>query len=76
MRTLEIGSRSRLESRSTTVRLLAGSQIRELAIRAEEIGFDTVWIPDELSWRPPDGQVNGWWECSQRPARSLPRRRG
>jgi alkanesulfonate monooxygenase SsuD/methylene tetrahydromethanopterin reductase-like flavin-dependent oxidoreductase (luciferase family) len=38
-------------------------EIRELAIRAEEIGFDTVWIPDELLWRPPDGQVRGWWEC-------------
>ncbi|HEX2755054.1 MAG TPA: LLM class flavin-dependent oxidoreductase, partial [Candidatus Limnocylindrales bacterium] len=22
----------------------------------------TVWIPDELLWRPPDGQVQGWWE--------------
>jgi alkanesulfonate monooxygenase SsuD/methylene tetrahydromethanopterin reductase-like flavin-dependent oxidoreductase (luciferase family) len=38
-------------------------EIRELAVRAEEIGFDTVWIPDELLWRPPEGQVRGWWEC-------------
>ncbi len=38
-------------------------EIRELAIRAEEIGFDTVWMADELLWRPPDGQTHGWWEC-------------
>jgi alkanesulfonate monooxygenase SsuD/methylene tetrahydromethanopterin reductase-like flavin-dependent oxidoreductase (luciferase family) len=38
-------------------------EIRELALRAEAIGFDTVWIPDELLWRPADGQVRGWWEC-------------
>jgi len=38
-------------------------EIRELAIRAESMGFDTVWIPDELLWRPPDGQIRGWWEC-------------
>jgi alkanesulfonate monooxygenase SsuD/methylene tetrahydromethanopterin reductase-like flavin-dependent oxidoreductase (luciferase family) len=27
------------------------------------MGFDTVWIPDELLWRPQDGQTRGWWEC-------------
>jgi alkanesulfonate monooxygenase SsuD/methylene tetrahydromethanopterin reductase-like flavin-dependent oxidoreductase (luciferase family) len=37
--------------------------IRELAVRAEEIGFDTVWTADELLWRPPDGATQGWWEC-------------
>ena len=63
MRTLEIGlvlpaGESFVDG--TTARWV---EIRELAIRAEEIGFDTVWIPDELLWRPPDGQVNGWWEC-------------
>ncbi len=38
-------------------------EIRELARRAERLGFDTVWIPDELLWRPPEGPVLGWWEC-------------
>jgi len=37
--------------------------IRELAVRAEALGFDTVWIADELLWRPPDGPIHGWWEC-------------
>jgi alkanesulfonate monooxygenase SsuD/methylene tetrahydromethanopterin reductase-like flavin-dependent oxidoreductase (luciferase family) len=38
-------------------------EIRDLAVRAEEIGFDTVWVADELLWRPPDGVTHGWWEC-------------
>jgi len=36
--------------------------IRDLALRAEELGFDTVWTADELLWRPPDGKPQGWWE--------------
>jgi alkanesulfonate monooxygenase SsuD/methylene tetrahydromethanopterin reductase-like flavin-dependent oxidoreductase (luciferase family) len=36
--------------------------IRNLAVRAEELGFDTVWTADELLWRPPDGRPQGWWE--------------
>jgi alkanesulfonate monooxygenase SsuD/methylene tetrahydromethanopterin reductase-like flavin-dependent oxidoreductase (luciferase family) len=28
-----------------------GVEIRELALRPETMGFDTVWIPDELLWR-------------------------
>ena len=38
------------------------SDIRELAVRAERIGFDTVWTADELLWRPSDGLAQGWWE--------------
>jgi alkanesulfonate monooxygenase SsuD/methylene tetrahydromethanopterin reductase-like flavin-dependent oxidoreductase (luciferase family) len=39
------------------------TDIRGLALRAEEIGFDTVWTADELLWRSPDGKPQGWWEC-------------
>jgi alkanesulfonate monooxygenase SsuD/methylene tetrahydromethanopterin reductase-like flavin-dependent oxidoreductase (luciferase family) len=39
------------------------AQIRDLAIRAEEIGFATVWTADELLWRPAGGRTQGWWEC-------------
>ena len=38
-------------------------EIRDLAIRAEEIGFDTIWTVDELLWRSPNGPTHGWWEC-------------
>jgi alkanesulfonate monooxygenase SsuD/methylene tetrahydromethanopterin reductase-like flavin-dependent oxidoreductase (luciferase family) len=36
--------------------------IRDLALRAEEVGFDTVWTADELLWRRADGTAQGWWE--------------
>jgi len=39
------------------------TEIRDLAVRAEELGFDTVWTADELLWRAPDGETQGWWEC-------------
>src|SRR3954471_16901598 len=38
------------------------ADIRGLAIRAEVLGFDTVWTADELLWRPADGRPQGWWE--------------
>ncbi|MEW5990256.1 MAG: LLM class flavin-dependent oxidoreductase [Chloroflexota bacterium] len=36
--------------------------IRAMAVRAEEIGFDTIWTPDELLWRTDDGPPRGVWE--------------
>ena len=63
MRTLEIGLVLPMEESWTDGATPRWVEIRELATRAEEIGFDTVWVPDELLWRPPDGQVRGWWEC-------------
>jgi len=39
------------------------SEIRELALRAEAIGFDTVWTADELFWQTPNRPAQGWWEC-------------
>jgi alkanesulfonate monooxygenase SsuD/methylene tetrahydromethanopterin reductase-like flavin-dependent oxidoreductase (luciferase family) len=38
-------------------------EIRDLALRAEELGFDTVWIPDELLWRPTADDPQGWWDA-------------
>jgi alkanesulfonate monooxygenase SsuD/methylene tetrahydromethanopterin reductase-like flavin-dependent oxidoreductase (luciferase family) len=37
--------------------------VRTLALTAEEIGFDTVWVPDELLWRPTGDDPQGWWEA-------------
>ncbi len=37
-------------------------EILEIAERAEQIGFDTVWLPDELIYRFDAGPL-GWWEC-------------
>ena len=37
--------------------------VRNLAVRAEELGFDAVWVPDELLWRPSEDDRQGWWEA-------------
>ena len=63
MRSLEIGLVLPMEESWEDGATARWVDIREFAVRAEEIGFDTVWIPDELLWRPPDGRVHGWWEC-------------
>lgn len=36
--------------------------IREMARRAEALGFDTVWVADELLWGIDPFGPRGWWE--------------
>jgi alkanesulfonate monooxygenase SsuD/methylene tetrahydromethanopterin reductase-like flavin-dependent oxidoreductase (luciferase family) len=39
-------------------------ELRACAQTAEQIGFDTVWVPDELLWRGSSWSGRrGWWEC-------------
>lgn len=39
------------------------TELRDMAVRAEAIGFDTVWSPDELLGRAArDGQTSGFWD--------------
>jgi alkanesulfonate monooxygenase SsuD/methylene tetrahydromethanopterin reductase-like flavin-dependent oxidoreductase (luciferase family) len=38
------------------------SELRAMALRAEALGFDTVWTPDELLWRATDPVPLGHWE--------------
>jgi alkanesulfonate monooxygenase SsuD/methylene tetrahydromethanopterin reductase-like flavin-dependent oxidoreductase (luciferase family) len=34
------------------------------ARRGEEVGADTVWVPDEIIWRVPEWPgPRGWWDC-------------
>jgi alkanesulfonate monooxygenase SsuD/methylene tetrahydromethanopterin reductase-like flavin-dependent oxidoreductase (luciferase family) len=63
VRSLEIGLVLPMEESWTDGATPRWTEIRDLAVRAEEIGFDTVWVPDELLWRPSDGDTRGWWEC-------------
>jgi alkanesulfonate monooxygenase SsuD/methylene tetrahydromethanopterin reductase-like flavin-dependent oxidoreductase (luciferase family) len=38
-------------------------EIQEAAVVAEQVGFDTVWVPDELQWESPEWEgPRGWWE--------------
>jgi len=40
------------------------ADISALARRGEELGFDTVWIADEILWRVPEWPgPRGWWDC-------------
>ena len=38
------------------------SDVRDQARRAEEIGFDTIWTPDELLWHVEGGPPRGAWD--------------
>ena len=38
------------------------ADIRDMALRAEAIGFDTLWMPDELVWRHEDAAPQGAWD--------------
>jgi alkanesulfonate monooxygenase SsuD/methylene tetrahydromethanopterin reductase-like flavin-dependent oxidoreductase (luciferase family) len=37
-------------------------ELREMALRAEAMGFDTIWTPDELLWRVEGGPPRGVWD--------------
>lgn len=63
MRSLEIGLVLPMGESFVDGSTARWTEIRDLAVRAEELGFDSVWIADELLWRPAEGQVHGWWEC-------------
>lgn len=38
------------------------TEIREMALRLEAMGADTIWVPDELLWRTPDAGRQGVWD--------------
>jgi alkanesulfonate monooxygenase SsuD/methylene tetrahydromethanopterin reductase-like flavin-dependent oxidoreductase (luciferase family) len=39
-------------------------EVRQIATLAEQIGFDTLWVPDELIWRLKSWPgPRGFWEC-------------
>ena len=62
MRSIELGIVLPMEESWADGSTPRWAEIRGMALRAEAMGFDTVWIPDELLWRRPDGSVHGWWE--------------
>jgi alkanesulfonate monooxygenase SsuD/methylene tetrahydromethanopterin reductase-like flavin-dependent oxidoreductase (luciferase family) len=37
-------------------------ELREIALRSEAMGFDTLWLPDELLWFVPDEPPRGVWD--------------
>jgi alkanesulfonate monooxygenase SsuD/methylene tetrahydromethanopterin reductase-like flavin-dependent oxidoreductase (luciferase family) len=63
MPSLEIGLVLPMGDSFVDGRTIRWTEIRDLAVRAEQIGFDTVWTADELLWRPAGKPPQGWWEC-------------
>jgi alkanesulfonate monooxygenase SsuD/methylene tetrahydromethanopterin reductase-like flavin-dependent oxidoreductase (luciferase family) len=63
MRTIEIGLVLPMGDSFVDGTTVRWTEIRDLAIGAERIGFDTVWTVDELLWRSNGGAAQGWWEC-------------
>ena len=64
MRDLKLGFVLPLLEDPDTGRVHRWSELRTMARLAEDIGFDTVWVPDELLWRFDAWPgPRGWWEC-------------
>ncbi len=38
-------------------------EIRQVATNAEQMGMDTLWVPDELLWRSDTSTPQGFWDC-------------
>ena len=62
MRSIELGLVLPMEEAWTDGSTPHWVEIRNFALQAEAMGFDAVWVPDELLWRRPDS-THGWWEC-------------
>jgi alkanesulfonate monooxygenase SsuD/methylene tetrahydromethanopterin reductase-like flavin-dependent oxidoreductase (luciferase family) len=64
MRDLKLGIVLPLYEDPDTGRVHRWDELRAMATLAENIGFDTVWVPDELLWRFEEWPgPRGWWEC-------------
>jgi probable F420-dependent oxidoreductase len=42
---------------------LRWNDIKQMATRAEEVGFDSFWLPDHLIFKNPNEKPHGPWEC-------------
>jgi alkanesulfonate monooxygenase SsuD/methylene tetrahydromethanopterin reductase-like flavin-dependent oxidoreductase (luciferase family) len=46
-----------------TERIAPWRDIAAMCRLAEEVGFDSIWVPDHLLYRHPDQEPAGPWEC-------------
>ena len=59
---MKIGAFSRTGERSLTSPRVRFGDIKELALAAEAVGFDSFWLPDHLIYRPHEPDRLGCWE--------------
>src|SRR4051794_24929319 len=46
-----------------TERIAPWHDLAEMCRVAEDVGFDSIWMPDHLLYRSPDEEATGPWEC-------------
>ena len=44
-------------------RAVSWAEMREIALAAEDVGFDSVWVGDHLLYRDAEGHTTGPWEA-------------
>lgn len=59
---MKIGASVRTSERGGADQPRRFSDIKELALTAEAIGFDSFWLPDRLIYRPHEADELGCWE--------------
>lgn len=62
-RPLKIGLELPVAERRARDDIPSWDDIRAMALRAEDVGFDTVWVEDHLLLRPEGQEPQGLWEC-------------
>ena len=59
---LELGAVLPIMEEGEARHVPSGTEIIAQARRAEELGFDTIWAPDELLWQVEGGPPRGAWD--------------
>jgi alkanesulfonate monooxygenase SsuD/methylene tetrahydromethanopterin reductase-like flavin-dependent oxidoreductase (luciferase family) len=62
VRTFELGAVIPILESGPERAVPRGHEVLEQARRAEQIGFDTVWLPDELLWQVDGERPRGAWD--------------
>jgi probable F420-dependent oxidoreductase len=60
---MKIGLVLIIAEREELKRAFSYQETRHIAQRAEEVGFDSLWLYDHLLYRQEEGQTIGIWEC-------------
>src|SRR3954466_1228801 len=60
---LDIGLFLPLDDQGMSGQTPRWSDLRAMAVLAEAVGFDSIWLPDHLLYRFPDAAPTGQWEC-------------
>src|SRR5579885_1996656 len=60
---MQIGAFSRTAERTLAGEPVTFSHVKQLALTAEAVGFDSFWLPDHLVYKPDESEPVGCWEA-------------